>query len=110
MPHPVDIMVGKRVRLRRLQLSLSQTELAKKLGLTFQQIQKYEKGTNRVSCSRLSEISDVLDSPITFFFPNTARPKIKDVEHREPADLKEGLRLIQAVGQIEKTKRKRLLA
>src|SRR5437870_3411829 len=66
--HPVDIKVGKHIRLRRQELSMSQTDLAKKLGLTFQQVQKYERGTNRVSCSRLSEISEVLDAPITFFF------------------------------------------
>ncbi len=60
MPHPIDVIVGKRIRLRRLQLSLSQTDLGQKLGVAFQQVQKYEKGTNRVSCSRLYEISKIL--------------------------------------------------
>lgn len=113
MPHPVDVMVGKRVRLRRLQLSLSQTELAQKLGLTFQQVQKYEKGTNRVSCSRLSEISEVLDVPITFFFSDKADTKteITVAEQLEPSQLKDGLRLITAFGQIGETHtRKKLLA
>ena len=113
MPHPVDIMVGKRVRLRRLQLSLSQTELAQKLGLTFQQVQKYEKGTNRVSCSRLSEISEVLDVPITFFFSEKAdsRTEVVVAEQLEPSQLKDGLRLITAFGQIGETHtRKKLLA
>src|SRR4051794_15653843 len=68
MPHTIDVMVGKRIRLRRLQLTLSQTDLARKLGLTFQQVQKYEKGTNRVSCSRLYEIANILKVPVSFFF------------------------------------------
>jgi transcriptional regulator with XRE-family HTH domain len=113
MPHPVDVMVGKRVRLRRLQLSLSQTELAQKLGLTFQQVQKYEKGTNRVSCSRLYEISEVLDVPITFFFSEKGETKaeVAVAEQLEPGQLKDGLRLITAFGQIVETHtRKRLLA
>jgi transcriptional regulator with XRE-family HTH domain len=113
MPHPIDVMVGKRVRLRRLQLSLSQTELAQKLGLTFQQVQKYEKGTNRVSCSRLYEISEVLDVPITFFFSEKADTKaeVAVAEQLEPNQLKDGLRLITAFGQIgESHTRKKLLA
>ena len=113
MPHPVDVMVGKRVRLRRLQLSLSQTELAQKLGLTFQQVQKYEKGTNRVSCSRLYEISEVLDVPITFFFSDKLETKaeVAVAEQLEPSQLKDGLRLITAFGQIGETQtRKKLLA
>src|SRR3954454_15357464 len=68
MPHDIDVMVGKRVRLRRLQLPISQTEFAQKLGLTIQQVQKYENGANRISCSRIYEIADVLDVPINFFF------------------------------------------
>src|SRR5260221_6859515 len=67
-PHPIDLKVGELIRLRRQELAMSQTDLAKALGLTFQQIQKYEKGTNRVSASRLSEISEALKAPITFFF------------------------------------------
>jgi transcriptional regulator with XRE-family HTH domain len=108
-PHPIDIKVGKHIRLRRQELSMSQTDLAKKLGLTFQQVQKYEKGTNRVSCSRLSEISEVLDAPITFFFSGAGKSMVSHAEHREPSDLTEGLRLIKAFGQIEKSKRKKLL-
>jgi len=113
MPHPVDVMVGKRVRLRRLQLSLSQTELAQKLGLTFQQVQKYEKGTNRISCSRLYEISEVLDVPITFFFSDKmdTKAEVAVAEQLEPSQLKDGLRLITAFGQIGETHtRKKLLA
>ena len=111
-PHPVDIMVGKRVRLRRLQLAMSQTELADKLGVTFQQVQKYEKGTNRSSCSRLSEMAEALDFPITSFVSDENEPQ---TEMTVTADLdtghmKDGLRLITAFGQIEKSKRKTLLA
>src|SRR5260370_12365760 len=72
MPHPIDVMVGKRIRLRRVQLGLSQTELGQKLGVTFQQIQKYENGANRVSCSRLYETSVALEVPIAFFFMYSA--------------------------------------
>src|SRR5260370_324082 len=72
MPHPIDVMVGKRMRLRRVQLGLSQTELGQKLGVTFQQIQKYENGANRVSCSRLYDTSVALEVPIAFFFMDSA--------------------------------------
>ena len=67
-PKPTDKHVGKRVRMRRLMLDLSQTELADALGITFQQVQKYEKGANRISASRLQHISNVLQVPIPFFF------------------------------------------
>jgi transcriptional regulator with XRE-family HTH domain len=67
-PNPVDIYVGNRVRLRRLMLDLSQTRLANALGVTFQQVQKYEKGVNRISASRLQHISHILQVPIIFFF------------------------------------------
>lgn len=67
-PHSVDIHVGSRVRLRRTLLGISQDKLGKALGLTFQQIQKYEKGANRMGSSRLWQISQTLDVPISFFF------------------------------------------
>ncbi len=67
-PHPSDIHVGARVRLRRHLLGISQTDLGKALGVAFQQVQKYEKGTNRISASRLFNLSRVLDVPISFFF------------------------------------------
>jgi transcriptional regulator with XRE-family HTH domain len=68
VPHPVDVHVGKRVRARRLLLGMNQQKLAAALGLTFQQVQKYERGANRVSASRLSAIADVLHVPVSFFF------------------------------------------
>lgn len=66
-PHPFDVHVGSRIRLARLEIGISQTELANRLNITFQQVQKYEKGTNRTSCSRLYEISTSLDRPLSFF-------------------------------------------
>lgn len=66
--NPIDVHVGERIRLRRNVLGMSQEKLAEKLGLTFQQVQKYEKGMNRVSASRLWDLSVVLDAPIIFFF------------------------------------------
>lgn len=68
MPNPVDKHVGSRVRMRRLMLSMSQEKLGDLLGLTFQQVQKYEKGTNRVSASRLQQLANILQVPVPFFF------------------------------------------
>lgn len=76
-PEPTDKHVGTRVRMRRLMLDLSQTALADALGLTFQQVQKYEKGKNRISASRLQRISDVLQVPIPFFFEGLPVPSNK---------------------------------
>jgi transcriptional regulator with XRE-family HTH domain len=67
-PNPIDIHVGSRVRLRRMMLSMSQEKLGENLGITFQQIQKYEKGTNRIGASRLQHIARVLSVPVSFFF------------------------------------------
>jgi transcriptional regulator with XRE-family HTH domain len=68
IPNPTDKYVGSRVRMRRMMLGMSQEKLADALGLTFQQIQKYEKGTNRISASRLQAIWQILDAPVHFFF------------------------------------------
>ena len=67
-PNPIDIHVGSRVRLRRMMLGMSQEKLGDHLGVTFQQIQKYEKGTNRIGASRLQHIARVLTVPVAFFF------------------------------------------
>lgn len=67
-PNPIDVHVGSRVRLRRMMLGMSQEKLGEALGITFQQIQKYEKGTNRVGASRLQHIATVLKVPVSFFF------------------------------------------
>ena len=66
--HPIDQYVGARIRMRRHMLGVTQADLARALGLTFQQVQKYEKGTNRISASKLQEISQILKAPVPFFF------------------------------------------
>jgi transcriptional regulator with XRE-family HTH domain len=68
MAHPVDLYVGARLRIRRKVLGLSQTQLADALGITFQQIQKYERGANRISASKLYEAARLLQSPVSYFF------------------------------------------
>lgn len=78
-PNPVDIHVGTRLRMRRSLLGISQEKLAETVGLTFQQIQKYERGTNRVSASRLYQFSKILEIPVSYFFEkfiesNSAQP------------------------------------
>ncbi len=67
-PNPIDKHVGSRVRMRRMMLGMSQEKLGNSLGLTFQQVQKYEKGTNRIGASRLQQISQILQVPVSFFF------------------------------------------
>ena len=67
-PNPIDKHVGSRVRMRRMMLNMSQEKLGDALGLTFQQVQKYEKGTNRIGASRLQQIAHILQVPVSFFF------------------------------------------
>src|SRR5262249_38991214 len=67
-PNPIDKHVGSRVRMRRMMLAMSQEKLGAALGLTFQQVQKYEKGANRIGASRLQQISQILQVPVAFFF------------------------------------------
>jgi len=71
-PSPVDVHVGSRVRLRRTLLGMSQEKLGNAIGLTFQQVQKYERGANRIGASRLFDLSRVLDVPVAFFFEEMA--------------------------------------
>lgn len=77
-PSPVDVHVGRRIRIRRVLAGLSQTSLAEQLGITFQQLQKYESGANRTSASRLWDISQKLEVPVNWFFVG-----IDDDEDRE---------------------------
>lgn len=77
-PNPIDIHVGKRVRLRRTLLGLSQEKLGEGLGLTFQQIQKYERGTNRIGSSRLYHLSQLLNVPVAYFF-DELHPELSEV-------------------------------
>lgn len=101
-PNPVDIHVGKQLRLRRTMLGKTQDALAKSLGLSFQQIQKYERGTNRIGSSRLYQFSQILDVPIAFFFDGVtkagaapARPRATD-----PQSKRETLELVRAFTRI----------
>jgi transcriptional regulator with XRE-family HTH domain len=111
--NPIDIHVGSRVRMRRMMLSMSQTTLGGALGLTFQQVQKYEKGTNRISASRLQQTADALQVPVTFFFeggpsvPGASRAKGTAPQMAYVTDFlatKDGLALIKAFTQIKDKK------
>jgi transcriptional regulator with XRE-family HTH domain len=73
-PNPIDKHVGSRVRIRRMMLGMSQEKLGDALGLTFQQVQKYEKGTNRIGAGRLQQISLILQVPVSFFFEGAPPP------------------------------------
>ena len=85
-PNPIDVHVGSRIRLRRTMLGMSQEKLGESLGITFQQIQKYEKGTNRVGASRLQNISSVLNVPVSFFFEDApGEPTIDQAGFSEPS-------------------------
>jgi transcriptional regulator with XRE-family HTH domain len=80
VPHPVDVHVGARIRLRRKEMGISQTDLADVLGLSFQQVQKYERGSNRVSASKLYDITNKLETPIEYFFVGLKTPLSGDTE------------------------------
>lgn len=107
MKHPVDVHVGKRVRHRRWVCKLTQTELADKVGIKFQQIQKYETGANRVSASRLWDIADTLGVSIVFFFDglDNDQPKPEGVDF---ATDKEAVELVRAYYAIPENQRRRL--
>ena len=86
-PNPIDQHVGRRVRMRRLMLAMSQEKLGDALGLIFQQVQKYEKGANRIGASRLEQISHLLQVPVEFFFegtPNALAPHGSGARYRWP--------------------------
>jgi transcriptional regulator with XRE-family HTH domain len=76
-PNPIDVHVGSRLKHRRTSIGMTQEKLGEKLGVTFQQVQKYEKGTNRIGASRLQEISRILDVPVSYFFED-AREKAEE--------------------------------
>ncbi len=83
-PNPVDLHVGSRIRMRRKILGVSQERLAESLGLTFQQVQKYERGSNRVSASKLYEIAATLQSQVAYFFEGLADPSVEGDEAHGP--------------------------
>src|SRR6476619_1976507 len=109
-PKPIDMHVGSRVRMRRLMLGISQVELAAALDLSFQQVQKYEKGTNRIGASRLEHISRFLQVPVAFFFEGASGASAVATSEEDTRSLAlmddfvsspEGLRLVQSFTQIE---------
>jgi transcriptional regulator with XRE-family HTH domain len=115
-PNPVDKYVGSRVRMRRIMLGMSQEKLGEALGLTFQQVQKYEKGTNRVGASRLQQISEILQVPVSFLFeggPSGASSAGGFSEGSSPAYVSdflatsEGLALTRAFTRISDAKLRR---
>jgi len=115
-PNPIDKHVGSRVRMRRMMLAMSQEKLGDALGLTFQQVQKYEKGTNRIGASRLQQISHILQVPVAFFFegaPNLHGASDGAKEAPSPAYVSdflatsEGLSLTKAFMRIQEPKLRR---
>ncbi len=111
MKHPVDVHVGKRVRQRRWMVGMTQQQLAERVGIKFQQIQKYETGMNRISASRLWDIADVLDVPVSFFFEGLEDGEAAEKSGTVPGDLladKEALELIRSYYSIPENQRRRL--
>jgi transcriptional regulator with XRE-family HTH domain len=109
-PNPTDQHIGSRVRMRRKMLAMSQEQLAEALGITYQQVQKNEKGTNRIGASRLQQISHILQVPVTFFFegaPNAAAPHDSSGSALSMAQIDDfvsdsnGLRLMRAFMRID---------
>jgi transcriptional regulator with XRE-family HTH domain len=119
-PHPIDLHVGNKVRLRRTLLGYSQDKLAQALGLTFQQVQKYERGANRVSASKLFEIASVLGVQISYFFQDLEGPAAAAVQgmaeaaaepfEHEQLQRRETVELVRAYYRISNPQvRKRML-
>ena len=117
-PNPVDKHVGSRVRMRRIMLGISQEKLGEGLGLTFQQIQKYEKGANRIGASRLQQICDILRIPVSFLFEGVPGGTINADGVLEPASpayvadflaTTEGLALVRAFTVIPNIKLRRAI-
>lgn len=107
MPHPVDIHVGKRIRHIRWMVGMTQQQLAEKVGIKFQQIQKYETGANRVSASRLWGIAEALCVSVPFFFEGL--DNILNIETLEAMRSKEAIELVRAYYAIPELQRRRLL-
>jgi len=109
MKHPVDVHVGKRVRHRRWMVGMTQQQLADKVGIKFQQIQKYETGMNRVSASRLWDISEALSVPVSFFFEglDARNSSLEEIDGDILAD-KEALMLVRSYYAIPEAQRRRL--
>jgi len=116
-PNPIDVLVGSRIRMRRLLLGLSQEKLADGIGITFQQVQKYEKGANRVGASRLMAISKVLDAAPSFFFQDDDKLLPQEINVGKPNEIvsfvqsNDGVALNQAFAKItDPAIRKKIIA
>jgi transcriptional regulator with XRE-family HTH domain len=111
VPNPIDIHVGGRIRMRRLLLGMNQETLANALGLTFQQVQKYEGGANRVSASRLSAMAEILGVPISYFFgdlrPDDTELSAEDRQWREQLQRPETIEFIRLSYAIADSKIRR---
>ena len=113
MAHPVDIHVGQQIRHRRKLLGLTQQKLADTVGIRFQQIQKYESGANRVSASRLWDLSQSLNVPVTYFFEHLEKQDQNQNDNRVQPDImnaKETIELVRAYYGLAKAPRQQLLA
>ena len=110
-PHPIDVHVGARVRLRRTLLGMSQEKLGEAIGLTFQQVQKYERGANRIGASRLFDLSRILDVPVSFFFDDAPETDLESYHYEgveeepqlieiDPMAKKETLDLVRAYYKV----------
>jgi transcriptional regulator with XRE-family HTH domain len=112
MKHPVDVHVGKRIRHRRWMIGMTQQQLAEKVGIKFQQIQKYETGMNRVSASRLWDISTAVSVSVSFFFEGLAQDEVESSgEFQAPADIladKEALELVRSYYAMPENQRRHL--
>ena len=117
-PNPTDQHVGARVRMRRIMLAMSQEKLGAALNLTFQQVQKYEKGTNRIGAGRLQQLSHILQVPVAFFFegaPNALAPHDSNESGLSMAEIDDfvsdldGLKLMRAFMRINAALRRRIV-
>ncbi|MGF1501894.1 MAG: helix-turn-helix domain-containing protein [Paracoccaceae bacterium] len=108
MTHPVDTHVGQRVRQRRWMIGMTQQQLANNVGIKFQQIQKYETGANRISASRLWDIADALDVPVSFFFEGIHGDVSATAPQGDVLTDKEALDLVRAYYAIPETQRRSL--
>ncbi len=108
MKHPVDAHVGKRIRHRRWMLGMTQQQLADRVGIKFQQIQKYETGMNRISASRLWDIAGALGVPVSYFFEGLAAPSAEGPHRGDLMADKEALELVRSYYAIPEQQRRRL--
>ena len=108
MKHPVDVHVGKRIRHRRWMIGMTQQQLAERVGIKFQQIQKYETGMNRVSASRLWDISETLGVPVSFFFEGLEVEQDALSPSPDMMADKEALELVRSYYAIPETQRRQL--